>query len=525
MELKTFFVFLLLLLSGGVFAQAPRGDSSTQKQVEIIAAKRLYFKNLENRNGEQILAGNVALRQGTTLFYTDSCIVNNAARIFEAFGHIHIKDHDTIDAYSDHLRYQIDRKMAFLDGHVRLSDGHGTLTTNELQYDVANKIGTYSNGGTVVNKKSVLTSKEGIYYADLRDIYFKNNVVLKDPQYLLKTDSLYYNTELQRARFIAETYIRDSAGRVIRTREGSYDLGHGNAEFTQRTTINDKSLTVVGDHIVNDDASGNIEIAGRGILIDTAQGINILANKIFGNKKSGAYLATEKPLMIIRQNKDSIYVAADTLFSARLSDLVHNKDSLRKMDLKETDSTNRYFEAYRHVRIFSDSMQAVSDSMYYNFKDSIFHLYYDPVVWSRKSQITGDTIYVYTKNKKADRIRVFDNSFMVSEIDPGVFNQVKSTRMDGYFKDGVIDSVRARGTAESVYFVKNQDSTYSSVNQTQSEIIDMYFDTGALKKIVLRNAVKGTLYPIKQKRPSEMLLQNFHWYIDRRPKTKYELFD
>ena len=55
-------------------------------------------------------------------------------------------------------------------------------------------IGTYKNGGKVVNKKSVLTSKEGYYYADLKDVYFKKNVLLKDPAYNIDTDSLLYNT-------------------------------------------------------------------------------------------------------------------------------------------------------------------------------------------------------------------------------------------------------------------------------------------------------------------------------------------
>ena len=126
-----------------------------------------------------------------------------------------------------------------------------------------------------------------------------------------------------------------------------------------------------------------------------------MANRIYANKKTNAFLATKKPVMIIKQENDSIYVSADTLFSARLTDLYKNTDTLKKLGIKEEDSTNRYFEAIRHVRVFSDSAQAISDSLFYSFKDSIFHFYYDPVVWSRKSQITGDTIHLYTKNKKA----------------------------------------------------------------------------------------------------------------------------
>ena len=115
------------------------------------------------------------------------------------------------------------------------------------------------------------------------------------------------------------------------------------------------------------------------------------------------------------------------------------------MNLKNKDSTNRYFEAYRNVRIFSDSMQAVCDSMFYSFKDSTFRLYQDPILWAKeKTQITGDTILLFTKNKKAERMKVFENSFLVNKLDPEVYNQIKSTRMDGYFRDGNIDSVQGQ---------------------------------------------------------------------------------
>jgi len=177
------------------------------------------------------------------------------------------------------------------------------------------------------------------------------------------------------------------------------------------------------------------------------------------------------------------------------------------------------------VRVFSDSLQSVSDSLFYSFKDSVFHLYYNPVAWSKKSQITGDTIYLYTKNKKASRIQTFENAFMVNEVQPGVYNQIKSNRMDGYFKEGTLDSVRAKGLAESMYFIQDEDRAYTGTNQTKSDAIDIYFDKGDLYKVVFRSDLKGTLYPITQKKPGEMRLPNFRWLIERRPKTKYELFE
>jgi len=522
---KRLLFFLFLLGSSFLLhAQQPAGD--TTQPVNILHAKNLYWKKIDPATELQILSGEVRLQQGNTRFDCDSCVINSNGHIFEAFGRVHINDNDTTNVYSDYLRYLTITKMAYLSGHVRLSDGHATLTTPDLEYDVNNKIGTYKNGGKVVNKKSVLTSREGIYYTQLKDIYFKKNVELTDPAYFLKSDSLLYNTETQLATFISETLIRDSSKRVIRTREGVYDVANNHAEFTSRTNIEDKSMTASADRIASDDKTGIIQLEGRAFMRDTAKGLTVLGDRIFVDKKKDAFLATKKPLMIIRQDRDSIYVTADTLFSAKLSELYQNDSAaLKRFKFKDKDSTNRYFEAYRHVRVFSDSLQSVSDSLFYSFRDSTFQLYYDPVVWNKKSQITGDTIYLYTKNKKADRIRVIQNGFIVNEVEPGVYNQIKSTRMDGFFKEGSLDSVRARGTAESVYFLQDKDSAYTGVNQTKSDIIDIYFVQGELNKVVFRNQLKGTLYPISQKNPSEMKLEKFQWLINRRPKTKYELFE
>lgn len=525
-------VLCTLLIQGLLHAQTITDTSAAPtQQVDILpGTKRQTFKKLADGTQLQILAGNVGLKQANTFFYCDSLIMNSATKIFEAFGHVHINDSDTTQIYSNYLKYLTDTRYAFLKGNVRLTDGHGTLTTNELEYDVANKIGTYKNGGRVINKKSVLNSREGIYYADTRDIFFKNKVELKDPAYYLKTDSMIYNTETQFARIITATYIRDSAGRVIRTSEAVYDLKTGNAQFTQRTSIVDGEVTIIGDQIANDDNAGIAQIRGNAILKDKKNGLTILANEIFANKKTEAYMATRKPVMIIKQEKDSIYIAADTLFTARLSDLFPVKDSTAKTKTTKKqpakkDSTDRYFEGFRHVRVFTDSMQAVSDSLFYSLKDSTFRLFYDPIVWTPKNQITGDTIYLHTRNKKAHRLKVFEHSFLVNQLGPEIFNQVKATRMDALFTEGTIDSVRAKGFAASIYYLQDKDSAYTGVNQTASDVLDVYFAKGNLNKVVFRSSVKGTLWPISHKQPSEMRLPDFRWLEDRRPKTRFELFE
>jgi hypothetical protein len=132
---------------------------------------------------------------------------------------------------------------------------------------------------------------------------------------------------------------------------------------------------------------------------------------------------------------------------------------------------------------------------------------------------------LFTKNKKADRMQVFKNSFIASLVKPEIFNQVKSIRMDAYFIDGDIDSVRARGAAECIYYIQDEDSAFTGINQSTSELMDVYFREKELHRVVFRNQVKGTIWPMKEKSPSEMRLSNFKWRDAERPKSKYEMFE
>jgi hypothetical protein len=191
----------------------------------------------------------------------------------------------------------------------------------------------------------------------------------------------------------------------------------------------------------------------------------------------------------------------------------------------KSDSADRFFQAWHHVRIFSDSMQAVSDSLWYSGKDSIFRLYTDPVMWASNSQITGDTIFLYTKNKTADRLHVFENGLAVNLSGKEMYNQIKGNRLNGYFRDGQIDYMRAQGNAESIYYLKEENGKLKGINNATGDIIDLRFKNKELNKVVFISEVSGTLYPVNQATEQNKFLRGFKWLEDKRPKTKFELLE
>jgi lipopolysaccharide export system protein LptA len=576
--------------------------------IEIIKGLSLREKTIDSLTKIETIAGDVLVQEGATKFSCDSAIINRKLNTLEAFGNVHINDADSLHTYAQYVKYIGSERVAYLKKNVRLTDRKGTLLTQDLVYDLKAGIGKYHGGGKVINGTTTLTSNEGTYYADTKDVLFKNNVDLTDPKYKIKADSLLYNTNSQVVTFTGPTHIKSKEADILTT-EGTYDLKNGNAFFGSRTLIRDTSRRVYqANRIALEDKSGQAQLEGNAIIKDSVNGVIVTANLIFINRNN-SFLATQKPVMIIQQEKDSIYISADTLFSGfttrvspdtsknitgkkevlkksdststpkpsdtqkqdtlkninakdtalkaklipvkadtlKKSDSTYStplisdsikrdtvniivpKDSTRKtrvIPLNKKDSSIRYFLAFHHVRIFNDSLQSVCDSLFYSAEDSTFRLFQDPVVWNGDSQVTGDTMYLFTKNKKVERMYVFENGMIINKSSHNFFNQIAGRTINGYFKNGKINYVRVRGQkAESIYYAQDKDSAYIGMNRATGDVIDMYFINNQLDKVKFVNDVHGIMHPMNQIPEDQKFLKNFKWLDKRRPKNKLELFE
>lgn len=522
MECVNKIVFLLLSISTSmqVASQTNKIDTipvtkDSSQFIKVIKADVFRRIKQDSEKDLNLLIGNVLMKQNNALFYCDSAIQDTRLNQFEAFGNIHINDADTVHTYSQYVKYIGDTRIATLKKKVKLTDGKGVLTTEALDYDLNARLGTYLNGGKVVNGESVLTSKEGYYYAETKDVYFQKNVKLVDPEYLMTTDTLLYNLNTEIAKFLAPTVIKDNRAR-IRTRCGYYDLKNGKASFSNRPIIDDSTQTVIADSILYDKKTGQGIAEGHVFYSDSSHGVSMLSGAAVFNNETKDILSYKNPVMTLRQDTDSMFIAGDSLFSA-----YHKIDTSKKNN--QTD-TLRYFSAFHHVRIFSDSIQGKCDSLYYSTIDSVFRFFTEPVLWSRESQISGDTLLLTTKNKKADQFFVNENAFSINRTHEGFFNQLKGNTMTGVFIGGEIDFIRSKGNSESLYYLQDDDSAYVGMDYTQADAISMRFINRELKRITWVNGASGTTYPFKQIPEDKKELRNFKWLESLRPKSVKELF-
>lgn len=604
----------------------------TTRVIHIISSDSL---NVITKDGVSLnrFINNVIFRQANTLFYSDSAFINKATNVLDAYGHIHINQADSIHIYGDYLHYEGETRLATLRQNARLTDGKVTISGPELQYDMNARIGTYVTGGKLVNGSSVLTSQEGFYYADTKDVYFKRNVLLVDPEYTLTTDTLLYNTTTKIATLVAPTTINDGKTIMYAT-SGEYNTETGQGNFDSRPTIEDSSATITADRIIMDKKTGMAYAYGNMIYRDTAQKMSLISNFGTVNQAKKTLLATQHPLLVMERQHDTLFLAADTLFSGILNrDSIalerHKEDSILKVKqqeklrarqiadslsalaadtakaniLSDTSATQpkkdsvlsptdkfkeslqkangpgdpdrdsllavadtatlantnpalpkavrdslvkagpdalqnkpdttiakdtteyRFIRAWHHVKIYSDSLQGVADSVFYSSQDSIFRFYgkKQPVLWANDVQLSGDTIHMYIKNQTMDRLYMTQNALIVKEVAKGLYDQIKGNFITSYFKDQSLDWMHVDGNAESIYYIQDNDSAIISVNKTLSGVINIYFKAGQLDHVNFIKDPEGTMYPFGQRPIEQMQLENFHWDIDRKPKSKAEL--
>ncbi len=508
----------------GIFQQ-----KDTSKVIHVLQAKSLV--NLQTDSVVQRrFIGDVIFRQGTSTLYCDSAAFDQKTNIIEAWGHVHINQADSVHTYSDILTYHGNERTAILNGNAKLTDNKIVLTSPILYYDLNTKIGTYDKGGKLVNDNTVLTSREGIYFGDTKDVHFKKEVVVVDPEFTLGTDTLYYNTETKIATIMAPTTINDGK-MIMYVTDGYYNTDLGYGHFGQRPVIEDSTNTFTANEIETDKATGISIAKGNMIWRDTAQKIAVLANYGIINQGQKSVLATQKPVTLIEGKTDTLFVRGDTLFSGVVPRLIDSaalalKDSSGVADslaAKQDTTEKRFVIAYHNVRIYSDSLQGVCDSLYYSGVDSIFRLYRDPVLWASMNQLTGDSIFLFTKDRKADRILLDQNAMIVNEVGPDLFNQIKGNTILGYFGEEKLDSMYVNGNSENIYYVQDDDSAFISVNRLQTANTRVFFEKGELERIVFVKEPEGTMYPLSQIPEDQKKLKGFRWEIARRPKSKYEL--
>jgi lipopolysaccharide export system protein LptA len=473
---------------------------SAQTKIEIISADELVYDQEVGRY--QRCIGNVEFKQGNMHMYCDSARFYEVQNRVEAFGDIYINQPDTLDLWGDYLDYDGDKKEAKLTGKVKLTDGEMTLRTRQLNYNLGTQIGYYSTKSYIDNGEDQLESIKGTYYSETKEFFFKDSVKLTNPEYTMTSDTLRYNTETTLASFYGPTFIRSEENTIF-CNYGWYNTDKEISQFSKGAYIEGEENKLTADSMVYYRNTGWGYAYGNIVLIDTVQEVTIKGDTGVYQRFDKRTVVTGNPLAIKKMDDDSLFLWADTL-----------------RDETDTVSNKRFLHAYRQVKMFKSDVQSVADSLVYNFTDSTITEYYNPCVWTDSSQITGDTIIIYRNNDGIDRIRAFDNAFIIEKDSNGFYNQIAGKRLIAFFTSGKINKVNVLGNGQSIYYAQQDSASYAGVNDVVCGNMIIYFNkANKVNSITFLSQPKATFYPLSDFPSSESKLPGFDWRTVLRPEA------
>lgn len=502
-ELKAWVLPVLFLL----MAVADASGQQT-KQIEIDNADTFEGDESLGKNVSR-LTGNVRFRHQGALMYCDSAYLFQESNSLDAFGKIRIVQGDTLQLTGDFLRYDGNSRIAEVTGNVVMTDRDMVLRAPQLSYQMSTEVADYENGGVITSRDNTLQSDRGYYRSRERMVYFKNAVRLDNPKYFITADTLKYQTVARVAFFEGPTRIFSTGtdSTMIYCEQGWYNTITEKSRFTQSAHIRSKENRLVGDTLYFD----NSTMVGTGIgnvqLLDTIQQVIISGDYGVSDDRNKWALVTGNALLTKMFTKDSLFLHADTLRAKQ-----------------DTVTGDKFWYAFHGVRFFKTDLQGKCDSLVYTSSDSLISLFNEPVLWSDENQLTAQFMNIQVAGSSVTELRLFDDSFIVSQEDTVRFNQIRGRNMTGYVNDNKLSSIRVEGNGQSVYYTRNRKQQITGVNRADCSDMFIKVEESKVQSITLINQPDATFYPPAELQPAELRLKGFSWQETLRPMDRNDIF-
>lgn len=437
--------------------------------------------------------------------WCDQAFVFSKDNFVKAFGNVRITQGDTMTLTSKYAEYNGNTKFAFASGDVVLKEPNTTLTTDTLYFDRNKQQGFYRSGGKVVDTASTLTSRIGRYFAETKRYQFLSNVVLVNPDYTIHTNQLDFYTETGHAYLYGPSTITGETSTVFCER-GFYDTRNDKGHFSKNAKIDYENRTVFGDSLYFD-RNKNFASATNNIkILDTLNNSVVRGHyaEVFRDKDS--VFITKRAVAITVRDNDSIYMHADTLRITGKPD-------------------HRILKGFYDARIFKSDMSGKSDSIYSDETTGITKMLTNPVMWSGDNQMTGDTIHLLsnTTTEQLDTLKVFNNAFLIQRDSAG-YNQIKGDILIGLFTDNELDTIIINRNAEVIFYTRNEKDELVGINHSRASSLQITLKEQEIETVRFIRQVDGKLHPESQFPENARILRGFKWRGEERLLSKEDLF-
>ena len=516
-------VLMSLLCSIVSYAQKPLNPplpSTPKTRINLIHADSIIGTTQEPAVTRQFI-GNVAFQHKGAVLYCNTATQYEMSNTLEAFGNIRIVQGDTLTVTGDTLYYDGNTRYARVLGKkVVLTDSKVTLTTRIVEYDMARNRAYYPVRGVIVQDSSTLKSEKGYYNTRSKIFNYKENVEIINPKYTITTDSLQYNARTKIALFKAPTLIKSKDGDIVANAGSTYNTETQQSNFKGRSKVVNEDYTLVGDTLTFDQKTESGVAKGNVEMISKKDKVILTGNRAIRNGQTGFTKIMGNAIMRNGSEKDTLYMRADTLYAYEMMD---DSTAKAKKDTVKRQKKMEKLIAQGNVKIYRIDMQSRSDSLLYDLKDSVIHFYTKPVLWNPQNQSEADTIHVYMKNGKVNKMHLVNQGFVIAKDTSSNYNQVKGRKITALFNEQTrLDQVIVEGNGQSIYYALDDRNKLIGVNHVECSKMNIRFRENQVKRIAFIGKPDSKLVPPKELTNSANRLDGFSWREKEKP-TKEEI--
>ena len=336
--LKFIAVALALLTGLSMYAQK---NEQRDSLVTLLNSQSAQMVDIEGNSYRKVV-GPARFLHNNAYLYCDTALWNVETRVIEAWGHVSIKQDNTV-LKSDKLTYLIDLDLAqFRGAVVELTDkDKNTLRTRHLDYNTKDSVAVFDNGASMRDKDGqIIESVRGTYDSKIELFTFTENVNMFTDSIFVKTNSLTYDSPRNLATFGFNTNAWKDEN-MLSANGGWYNRGKEIFFFRNNVHVMSDSQEGWCDSLFFYRNTSDVEMLGNAQVSDTTRNVFGLAGRIFYLDSLSQVTMTRKPAVITETDekgvKDTIYLGADKLVYYALP--MYKVDSLAVEAAKEREKT------------------------------------------------------------------------------------------------------------------------------------------------------------------------------------------
>ncbi len=371
-------------------------------------------------------------------------------------------------------------------GRVAITQGAVRITCNKaIQYLERNEAELIGN--VVVTQDSVIIKTErGYYYGDTKITHSKTGVFLTDGHIQLNAKNGYYYFDEKRSYFYENVKLSDLNSTMLTDRLYYFDdedkvVAAGNVQ------VQDTASTILADSLIHSRNSKETFAFNNVRIYNISNRLALFGNKLEDYAEKKITKIYDAPFLI----------RIDTTSDGQLDTLM-----ISAQMMESYDDSLQTFIAVDSVKIVRKGFASLNSRTIYYQKAEEIQTYKreddqaPPVIWNENAQLVGDSIKIFLKENRLDRMNLNSSASIITSNPEKEFryDQISGKNIKLFFNKEGINRTEVEGNVLSIYYMYDENEPNGLI-KSSSERARMFFGDKEISDVRLYGKPVSEYHP------------------------------